>query len=69
MSHGDVVDKIPDGFNVIAKTDHAPYAAIADQKRKIYGVQFHPESIASEFGHDILKNFLNIAHKFNSGKS
>lgn len=62
MSHGDKVKKIPLGFEVIAKTKSAPFAAIADEKKKIYGVQFHPEVVHSLDGKKILKNFvINIA--------
>ena len=62
MSHGDHISKIPDGFEVIAKADSAPSAAIADKKRKIYGVQFHPEVEHSLDGKTMLKNFVvNIA--------
>ena len=43
MSHGDRVHAIPEGFEVIAKTQNAPFAAIADESRHFYGVQFHPE--------------------------
>ncbi len=58
MSHGDHISKIPAGFKVIAKTPKAPYAAIADEKRKIYGVQFHPEVVHSIEGKKIIKNFV-----------
>jgi len=58
MSHGDSVKKIPTGFKVIARTKSAPYAAIADEKRKIYGVQFHPEVEHSLDGRQMLKNFV-----------
>ncbi len=62
MSHGDSVKKIPTGFEVIAKTKNAPYAAIADEKRKIYGVQFHPEVVHSVDGKKMIENFvINIA--------
>ncbi len=62
MSHGDSVKKIPAGFEVIAKTKNAPYAAIADEKRKIYGVQFHPEVVHSLDGKKMIENFvINIA--------
>ena len=62
MSHGDSVKKIPTGFEVIAKTKSAPYAAIADEKRKIYGVQFHPEVVHSVDGKKMIENFvINIA--------
>ncbi len=58
MSHGDHISKIPAGFKVIANTPKAPYAAIADEKNKIYGVQFHPEVEHSLDGRQILKNFV-----------
>ncbi len=62
MSHGDKVEKIPAGFEVIAKTTNAPFAAIADETRKIYGVQFHPEVEHSLDGRAMLRNFvINIA--------
>ena len=58
MSHGDTVKKIPEGFRVIAETNSAPYAAIADEKNKIYGVQFHPEVVHSIDGKKIIENFV-----------
>ncbi|MES2677898.1 MAG: glutamine-hydrolyzing GMP synthase [Pseudomonadota bacterium] len=62
MSHGDHISKIPDNFEVIASAGSAPSAAIADHKRKIYGVQFHPEVEHSLDGKKILENFvINIA--------
>lgn len=62
MSHGDKVEAIPEGFKVIADTISAPFAAIADEKRKIYGVQFHPEVEHTLKGRQIIKNFvLDIA--------
>ncbi len=62
MSHGDRVDAIPDGFQVLAKSNHAPFAAIADETRKYYAVQFHPEVAHTPCGATILRNFVqNIA--------
>ncbi len=58
MSHGDRVDEIPASFKVIAKTDSAPFAAISDEKRKVYGVQFHPEVVHSLDGKKIIENFV-----------
>jgi GMP synthase (glutamine-hydrolysing) len=58
MSHGDHISAMPKGFKVIAKTPKAPYAAIADEKRRIYGVQFHPEVVHSIDGKKIIKNFV-----------
>ncbi len=57
MSHGDVVSAIPPGFEAIAVSDGAPFAAIADEGRRIYGVQFHPEVAHTPRGALILKNF------------
>jgi len=58
MSHGDSLSKIPTGFEKIATTTNSPFAAIADRKRQIYGVQFHPEVKHTVQGKDILKNFV-----------
>ena len=45
MSHGDHVAELPEGFAVIARSSGAPYAAIADEARRYYAVQFHPEVV------------------------
>ncbi|MBI5416744.1 glutamine-hydrolyzing GMP synthase [Candidatus Poribacteria bacterium] len=58
MSHGDYISKIPQGFNIIGHTRNTPMAAIADENRKLYGIQFHPEVIHTPLGKDILKNFV-----------
>ncbi len=58
MSHGDHISKIPDGFKAIATTPKAPYAVIANEQKKIYGAQFHPEVVHSLDGKNILKNFV-----------
>ena len=58
MSHGDRVCGLPDGFVVLAHTQNAPFAAVADLDRNIYGVQFHPEVAHTERGNDILAAFL-----------
>ena len=58
MSHTDYVSELPDGFNAIATTAHCPSAAFADEVRSIYGVQFHPEVTHTEFGGQLLHNFL-----------
>ena len=57
MSHGDRVNKIPDGFRAVAVSDGAPFAAIADDKRRFYGVQFHPEVVHTPHGARLLENF------------
>ncbi len=58
MSHGDSVQQAPDGFTVVASTNAAPVAAFEDDARRLYGVQWHPEVRHSEFGQDVLVNFL-----------
>ena len=57
-SHGDRLAKMPEGFKAIASTENSAYAAISDEKRRIYGIQFHPEVDHSEGGINILENFL-----------
>ena len=57
-SHGDYVTKLPPGFSIIAHTMNAPIAAIGNKKRKVYGVQFHPEVTHTEKGNQILSNFV-----------
>jgi GMP synthase (glutamine-hydrolysing) len=57
MSHGDKVDHLPDGFEVIATSSGAPYAAIADEDRRCYGVQFHPEVVHTPDGKKLLERF------------
>ncbi|MCM8795417.1 MAG: glutamine-hydrolyzing GMP synthase [Candidatus Omnitrophica bacterium] len=57
-SHGDYVQKLPRGFTLSAHTLNTPFAAIAHKKRKIYGVQFHPEVTHTERGSQIITNFL-----------
>ena len=59
MSHGDRVNNLPDGFSVIGTSENAPYAAIADEARKIYGVQFHPEVVHTPYGAKMLENFTH----------
>ncbi len=57
MSHGDRVTALPEGFRVIASTPGAPCAAVADPKRHLYGLQFHPEVVHTPDGGALLKNF------------
>jgi len=58
MSHGDRIEKFPDGFSPIAHTGNSPVAAMKDAKRRFYGVQFHPEVVHTPKGKEILGNFL-----------
>ncbi len=58
MSHGDSINSLPDGFNKIAHTENTMHAAIANNQKKLFGVQFHPEVIHSEFGMTVIKNFV-----------
>ena len=58
MSHTDYVKTAPAGFKIIAHTDKCPCAAMCDEERKLYGVQFHPEVTHSEYGTQMLHNFL-----------
>lgn len=60
MSHGDSVIKPPKGFVINATTKTIPVAAMSDEKRKFYGIQFHPELVHTQFGETILSNFLKI---------
>lgn len=59
MSHGDRVMAAPEGFHVIATSPGAPFAAIADEARRFYGVQFHPEVVHTPRGALLLKNFTH----------
>ncbi len=58
MSHGDRIDKMPEGFAVLAKSKNSPVAAMADVSKRRFGVQFHPEVAHTPNGSRILKNFL-----------
>lgn len=62
MSHGDQVDVLPDGFEVLASTSTCPIAAVRHRERPIYGIQFHPEVSHTALGGTLIHNFLyNIA--------
>ncbi|WP_208439843.1 glutamine amidotransferase-related protein, partial [Bartonella grahamii] len=66
MSHGDRVTALPEGFRVIGTSKGAPYAAIADEKRHFYAVQFQPEVVHTPDGTKLLQNFV---HKISGLKS
>ncbi len=59
MSHGDRVAELPEGFAVMASTDNAPLAGMADEERHYYGVQFHPEVTHTRQGQRILDRFVH----------
>ena len=58
MSHRDYISEVPDGFSVTATTAHCPVAAMANEEKKLYGVQFHPEVNHTDHGSDMLRSFL-----------
>ena len=59
MSHGDRIDETPDGFRTVARTDSAPYAAIANDERRFYGLLFHPEVVHTPDGARLIANFTH----------
>ena len=59
MSHGDRVTRLPPGFHAVATSEGAPYAVIADEGRRLYGVQFHPEVVHTPHGAALLRNFTH----------
>lgn len=63
MSHGDYMEKVPEGFKLVAHSNKCPNVAICDENRKIYGVQFHPEVNHTQNGKKMIRNFLyEICH-------
>lgn len=69
MSHGDEIEKLPQGFTIIGKTDHAPFAFVANDERKLFGLLFHPEVEHTQYGDTILKNFLRLTGSTGSKKA
>lgn len=64
MSHGDTVTELPPEFTPVGHTKHVDYAAVANLKANIFGIQFHPEAHHTTYGQDILKNFaVDICHE------
>lgn len=60
MSHGDEVVSLPKGFKTLAKTETIPHAVITNDEKRIYAIQFHPEVVHTQFGEEILSNFISI---------
>ncbi|MGN0822871.1 MAG: glutamine-hydrolyzing GMP synthase, partial [Candidatus Gallimonas sp.] len=58
MSHTDHVTEVPEGFDVLATTESCPVTVYGSEAKKIYGIQFHPEVVHSEYGNKMLENFL-----------
>jgi GMP synthase (glutamine-hydrolysing) len=58
MSHGDYMEKVPNGFALVAHSDACPNVGICDEKRGFYGVQYHPEVNHTQHGTDMIRNFL-----------
>ena len=59
MSHGDKVDRLADGFTSVATSDGAPFAVTANEERRLYGIQFHPEVVHTPDGAKLLANFVH----------
>jgi GMP synthase (glutamine-hydrolysing) len=57
MSHGDSVSRLPEGFQITASTDNCLVTAAQDTRRQFYGVQFHPEVVHTDQGHELIKSF------------
>ncbi|WP_417448857.1 glutamine-hydrolyzing GMP synthase [Kordiimonas sp.] len=58
MSHGDHVDRLPGGFKVVATSEGAPFAVVANDEKRFYGVQFHPEVMHTPHGAQLIQNFV-----------
>ena len=58
MSHGDYMARVPEGFRLVARSEACPTVGICDEERGFYGVQFHPEVNHTEYGREMLRNFL-----------
>jgi GMP synthase (glutamine-hydrolysing) len=58
MSHGDSITRLPEGFRATAQTDSTPFAGLVDQRRRLYGIQFHPEVVHTPRGREVLRNFV-----------
>ena len=66
MSHGDAITRLPEGFKVVGSSPNAPYAIIADESRRYYGLMFHPEMVHTPDGSRLIANFLHKVAGFQS---
>ncbi len=58
MSHGDRIESLPEGFKVIGSTPNSPYAAMANEQKRYYGLQYHPEVYHSQHGSEVFERFV-----------
>src|SRR3954468_16489365 len=58
MSHGDRIEALPPGFHTLAHSSNSPFAAMGDDARRWYGIQFHPEVMHTRYGREMLRNFI-----------
>jgi GMP synthase (glutamine-hydrolysing) len=58
MSHGDSITRLPEGFRSIAQSDSTPYAGLVDDRRRLFGIQFHPEVVHTPRGRAVIRNFV-----------
>ena len=64
MSHGDYMAQVPQGFRLVAHSTACPTVGICDEERGFYGVQFHPEAVLTQYGHELLENFHCICQQW-----
>ena len=67
MSHGDRIERLPEGFHPLARSENSPFAAMGDDQRRWYGLQFHPEVVHTRFGRDLLRNFAYVICRADGG--
>jgi GMP synthase (glutamine-hydrolysing) len=67
MSHGDRIERLPEGFHPLARSENSPFAAMGDDRRRWYGLQFHPEVVHTRFGRDLLRNFAYVICRADGG--
>ena len=57
-------ETLPEGFNIDCKSDDGVIMGISHKEYPLYGVQFHPEAVLTEYGHDILKNYIGLCKEW-----